>query len=73
MDLENLDDEKYPPKVTLSLIYNGYCDDYRNDFKNNSYSQDKKISKFIKYNNGDSARTFRESNTDLSENLSLSN
>jgi len=29
-DLENLDDEKYPPKVTVSLIYNGYCDDYRN-------------------------------------------
>ncbi|CAG8685633.1 16567_t:CDS:2, partial [Cetraspora pellucida] len=31
-DLENLD-KKYPLKVTLSLIYNGYCDDYRNDFR----------------------------------------
>ncbi|CAG8662778.1 9008_t:CDS:1, partial [Cetraspora pellucida] len=33
LDLEILDDEKYTPKVTLSLIYNGYCNDYRNDFR----------------------------------------
>ena len=37
LDLEILDDEKYTPKVTLSLIYNGYCDDYRNDFRSNVF------------------------------------
>ncbi|CAG8826715.1 18245_t:CDS:2, partial [Racocetra persica] len=61
-DLENLNDKKYSPKVTPKKWT-----------LDNSYSQDKEISKFTKYNNGDSARTFRESNTDLSENLSLSN